>query len=89
LLPVDWGSKKATAAEIEARVLATNNGVLVKGGENVSVWLSPEIVSFDSRVTVTINGERHLNVQPSIATMLDDARTRGDRQHPFWAKVQN
>jgi predicted esterase len=85
ILPAEWG-KKATPATIEARVLTTNS-VNVSGGENLTVWLAPEIVSFDSRVTATINGKRHLNIQPRVATMLEDARTRGDRLHPFWAKV--
>ena len=26
-------------------------------------------------------------VKPDLNVMLEDARTRGDRQHPFWAKV--
>jgi predicted esterase len=88
ILPAEWGMKKATAAEVTGDVLTTN-AVTVSGGEDVTVWLAPEIVSFDSRVTATINGKRHLNIQPSVATMLEDARTRGDRLHPFWAKVQN
>jgi hypothetical protein len=25
--------------------------------------------------------------KPSVETMLEDLRVRGDRQHPFWAKV--
>jgi hypothetical protein len=24
---------------------------------------------------------------PDNAVLLEDARTRGDRQHPFWARV--
>jgi hypothetical protein len=25
-------------------------------------------------------------VEPDLRVMLEDARTRGDRQHPFWAR---
>jgi hypothetical protein len=25
---------------------------------------------------------------PNVATILEDVRTRGDRQHPFWAKIE-
>ena len=27
-------------------------------------------------------------VEPDIAVLLEDVRTRGDRQHPFWAKIE-
>lgn len=28
-------------------------------------------------------------VEPDLETLLEDVRTRGDREHPFWAKVEN
>ncbi len=27
-------------------------------------------------------------VEPDLETLLEDVRTRGDRLHPFWAKVE-
>jgi hypothetical protein len=46
------------------------------------------MVDFDQPIEVTVNRRREkITVQPSIATMLEDVRTRGDRQHPFWAKA--
>ena len=27
-------------------------------------------------------------IRPDLATLLEDVRTRGDRQHPFWARVE-
>ena len=32
--------------------------------------------------------EDEVMIQPSVETMLEDMRFRGDRQHPFWAKVE-
>jgi hypothetical protein len=26
-------------------------------------------------------------IRPDLRTMLEDVRTRGDRQHPFWARL--
>jgi hypothetical protein len=26
-------------------------------------------------------------ITPDLQTILEDVRTRGDRQHPFWAKL--
>jgi len=47
------------------------------------------MVSFENRVNARINGKTIPNIQPSVPTLLEDVRTRGDRQHPFWAKVEN
>jgi hypothetical protein len=59
------------------------------GADKTTVWLAPEIVDFSQRITVTVNGRnRAADITPSTATMLEDVRTRGDRQHPFWAKVE-
>ncbi len=55
----------------------------------MTVWLSPDIVTFNNTLKVAINGKPQKNVQPKIETLLEDVRTRGDRQHPFWAKVEN
>jgi len=49
------------------------------------VWLSPDTVVFNNTLKVVINGENKRNVQPKIDTLLEDVRTRGDRQHPYWA----
>ena len=68
----------------------TVNGVRVESGSSfgkMTVWLSPDIVAFNNTLKVEINGKPQRNVQPKIDTLLEDVRTRGDRQHPFWAKV--
>ena len=69
-----------------------NNGINVPlRNARVTVWLSPELVNFDRPIDVTIGGTRvgaRGAIKPSIPVMLEDARTRGDRQHPFWAKVE-
>jgi predicted esterase len=88
VLPMEWPGN-ARAYETEGRVLETNAVSVTSGADRVTVWLSPEIVNFEGKVTVHIKGKRFLNIQPSVAAMLEDARTRVDRQHPFWAKVSN
>jgi predicted esterase len=95
LLPVDWSKASAArAAEVEGRVLAgSSNGVSVTtGAGKVTVWLTPELVDLTKRVNVTIKGKKVVNnafIEPSVAIILEDARTRVDRQHPFWAKAGN
>ena len=71
---------------------SNNNLTLTAGNSRVTIWLSPEMVDFKSRVNITVGGRRPAGVPsmiaPSVETMLDDLRFRGDRQHPFWAKVE-
>jgi hypothetical protein len=95
ILPAEWGDGDAPAktprpAETEASPIAPN-GVSVKNGScgKIRVWLSPELVTFNDSLKVIINGKTHRRIQPSPDVMLEDVRTRGDRQHPFWAKVEN
>ena len=76
--------------KISAKV--TNGGLNVRSGtDRVTVWLTPDIVDFQERLTVVVNGrragKRDKPVRPDLQTLLEDVRTRGDRQNPFWARV--
>ncbi|MDX1948439.1 MAG: alpha/beta hydrolase-fold protein [Pirellulaceae bacterium] len=88
VLPAEW-PKTATPCKVDVQVLTSNAVRVTTGADKVTVWLAPEIVNFESKVTVTINGRRQLNITPSNQVLLEDVRTRGDRQHPFWAKAEN
>ncbi|MCH2183669.1 MAG: esterase family protein [Mariniblastus sp.] len=56
-------------------------------GEGVTLWLSPEFVDFSKEIVITGRGRNVSRfIEPSAAVMLEDVRSRGDRQHPFWAK---
>ena len=91
--PSDWPPKPGyRAMEIKAKING-NNVYVTSGADRVSVLLSPELVDFSKPVRVKANGKSLNNagallIEPSVETMLDDVRTRGDRLHPFWAKVE-
>ena len=91
--PTTWPPPRATLPfALEFKAMA-NNGVSVSvRNARVTVWLSPEWVDFNRAIDVTIGGVRVAAargaIKPSIPVMLEDARTRGDRQHTFWAKVE-
>ena len=54
----------------------------------VTIWLAPEMVNFDEHVTIAVDGHsRTEQLKGSAETILDDVRTRADRQHPFWVKL--
>ncbi len=92
--PSDWPPPRA-ARPVEADVSVNKaNGInITTGAGQVAVWLSPELVELDRRVTITVNGGRLAGgaktVAPDLSVLLEDVRIRGDRQHPFWAKVES
>jgi hypothetical protein len=47
------------------------------------------MVDFSQRISINFNGRSEtLQVEPNVRDLLEDARTRSDRQHPFWAQVR-
>lgn len=91
--PIDWPPGRGSLPlEVTGRILE-NNGLTVRtGAAYASVWLAPEMVNFKERMSILVNGQRMNNperfVTPDLETLLEDVRTRGDRIHPFWAKVE-
>lgn len=74
---------------IEATITA-KNGVSVSQNPSPStvVWLSPDMVDFSLPVTVRVKGTtRKLDVASDLEVILEDARQRADRQHPFHFRV--
>jgi len=89
--PDDWPPPRGVQpSQVIGKVLSTNGVNVRSGASRATVWLSPEIVDFKERMMIVINGRRvnTLDLEPSLQTLLEDVRTRGDRQHPFWAEVK-
>jgi pimeloyl-ACP methyl ester carboxylesterase len=92
--PVNWPPKRGVRPLGITGKRTANNGLSINTGDmKATVWLSPELVDFDRRVPVSINGRSlksgGLLIEPDLGVLLEDVRTRGDRLHPFWAKLQN
>jgi hypothetical protein len=80
--------------EVECGITKSNSIIVSKcGASQITVWLSPEMVDFKQRVNIQIAGKRVNGkdpfITPDLKTILEDVRTRGDRQHPFWARFDN
>jgi pimeloyl-ACP methyl ester carboxylesterase len=77
--------------QIEGKVTANNRLHVTARVEKPTVWLSPELVDFNQQMVVEVNNRaispRDRFVRPDLNVLLEDARTRADRQHPFWAKL--
>ena len=89
ILPAEWGDNPVPAkpprpAETKTNMLAPNGvSVTSRSCGKVTVWLSPELVTFNDSLKVVINDNRYLKIQPGKDVLLEDVRRRGDRQHPF------
>lgn len=83
---------KPGRANIEGnRMIAPENGLRVTKfpGKNCIVWLGPEFVDFSKRAVFLVKGDKKsLDLQADLKTMLEDVRTRADRQHAYWAKLE-
>ncbi|HEX3725552.1 MAG TPA: alpha/beta hydrolase fold domain-containing protein, partial [Pirellulales bacterium] len=89
--PEHWPPERGVLpVEITGSVLATNGVAVKSGAGKVTVWLAPEIVDFNRPMKVTLNGnsiQKGSRVEADLGVLVEDVRTRADRQHPFWAKV--
>jgi predicted esterase len=87
ILPAEWPKSGVRGGTYQARIIGNRMDVEAKA-RKVTVWVSPELVNFAEKVTVEINNKEKKNITPSTSVLLEDVRSRGDRQHPFWAKVE-
>jgi pimeloyl-ACP methyl ester carboxylesterase len=87
--PFAWPAPAARPAEQEFRRTETGSLRIATGAGRARLWLSPDIVDLNSNPAIFVNGQRRsYTVGPDLRTLLNDARTRADRQHPFWASVE-
>jgi pimeloyl-ACP methyl ester carboxylesterase len=90
--PANWPPPHTVRpATVEGKRLETNKVSVKLQASKVTVWLSPDLVDFTQPLVVEVNNHsispRDRNVHPDLSVLLEDARTRADRLHPFWAKL--
>ena len=81
--------KPGDARGIEASITA-KNGISVSQNPSPStwIWLSPEMVDFKQPVSVRVNRTtKKVDVSSDLDVILEDARQRADRLHPFHFKI--
>jgi len=90
--PEDWPPPSGSQPIQVKGSITPKNGLNIRAGAGqVVVWLSPKMLDFKRKATILVNGRR-INgsepmIRPEIRVLLEDVRTRGDRQHPFWARL--
>ncbi len=92
VLPGNWPPARGVRpSRIRGKRLETNKLAVSTQADRVTVWLSPELVDLGEQLVVEVNNRaitpRDRVVRPDLNVLLEDARTRADRQHPFWAKL--
>ena len=81
--------KPGDSRGIEASITA-KNGISVSQNPSPStwIWLSPEMVDFKQPVSVRVKGTtKKVDVSSDLDVILEDARQRADRLHPFHFKI--
>ena len=91
ILPEAWPSKggiDVRAIKTTGKILENNHLSVTPRSGRVIVWLSPNMVNFENPVEISVEGRNlRQEIRPSVEVILEDVRTRGDRQNPFWAKA--
>lgn len=81
------------AAKTEFFRIVDNSLRVKSSADRGVVFLSPEQLDFDRKIEVVFNGKKltpqNGRVPASSRVILEDARTRADRQHPFWATLNS
>lgn len=88
--PLAWPPPKGFRASKSSFTIAETNDnaiTLNSEGDPVTLWLSPDFVNFDKPIKILRRKVILVKEKPSAEVLLEDVRTRGDRQHPFWLKV--
>ena len=92
IMPARYATtKNRSAAFIEAQRFPENNLIRISkcSARSISIGLSPDILNLDLPVEITSrSGNFKGIVQPDREVLLEDARLRGERQRPFWARIE-
>ncbi|MDR1964129.1 MAG: hypothetical protein LBQ50_10155 [Planctomycetaceae bacterium] len=91
--PLYWQEKDTPKTiSVRSKLLKAGNSVQIDIApkiSNVQIFLTPEMIDFNAKTTIRVGSKSFQPpngfVEPDIAVILEDARTRSDRLHPFWA----
>ena len=59
-----------------------------RAGTGMTLWLSPDFFDFTKPIRISGRGKPFSErIRASTSTILEDVRTRADRLHPYWARL--
>jgi hypothetical protein len=85
--PQNWPPKGKRPLQVDAKIMPNNFLRVQTAANQATIWLAPELVDFNETVRLSYSGNHRVDPEPDLLVLLDDVRTRGDRQHPFWDRI--
>ncbi|MCA9200939.1 MAG: hypothetical protein KDA87_25545, partial [Planctomycetales bacterium] len=87
--PLEWPAKNSRPTTSSFRMGANQSISINTAAADATLWLSPEWIDFNERIALSVGSRPRetVTLAGSLDDMLEDVRTRVDRQHVFWLKV--
>lgn len=91
---LEWDDKGrgTKPAVVRGEIKGSNRLDIQTVAQQVRIGLSPDVVDFADEINITVNSRKLRDelrdLAPSAKVILEDVRTRGDRQHPYWALIE-
>jgi pimeloyl-ACP methyl ester carboxylesterase len=84
------GHGAVSPMRLEGKITPGNTIRIISGAKTFTVWLSPELVSYEKPVTIMVKNMRKYSKVPksSIQDILDDFSARADRQMIFTTCIE-
>jgi len=94
--PIDFPARNAIRkVKVKSELYRATNSMsvaTVPRTGNIQVFLTPDMIDFKAKTSIKVNDKNYHPsngiVEPNIEVMLEDARTRCDRLHPFWVMLE-
>jgi pimeloyl-ACP methyl ester carboxylesterase len=87
--PEAWTNKNSVTMSAEAGYKVVNRIRINRATKPLTVWLSSDFIDFSQRLTISGQvADFKGTVEPSTRVLLEDVRQRGDRLHPYSAKLK-
>lgn len=91
VLPINWPPKeKILPVHFDCKFSRNQNKFVVNVGKDstTTLWVLPDLVDFSKPLEISGRGSDFRRpIKPNRKVLLEDARQRADRQHPYWAKL--
>lgn len=92
VLPAQFPVRGTVPAKIAAELIPSVNTLKVNvPAGKVTIWVGPQMLDFDQPINFLVNGKKvrvPRDTKPDLEILLQDVARRGDRQNPFWQKLE-
>ena len=81
--------KRMKPLRLAARITPGNTINVSSAARSTTLWLSPDLIDFQRRVQIRVNGRRGKNrfLTPSVSDMVADFHQRADREKLYWLRL--